>query len=229
MQVLTLATSLLSGSQACAESVVFSGVEGSSSTSHGYLGFIAPVSGKHLSDGWYKKFVLSSTAYEYQNDEQGTPVTIEGRSNGMDVGLGRNWRSRSAIADLSATIGYRDVKLSPYAPGNDKAGKLLTFNPQLMLWSELSSGIDTDLLMTYATGTASSFVRARIGMHPTQSYRVGIERKWLNGRNYSVGKTGLFIAFKIRQSVRLELNVGREDLESKESMTYAGIAISRSF
>lgn len=188
-----------------------------------------PAAKKQPSNDWYKKFVISSTAYSYQNDEQGSVVTIDGRSNGIDAGLGRTWRSRSAIADFSATIGYRDVKLSPYAPASDKAGNLLTFNPQLMLWSELSSGIDTDLIATYVTGTASSFVRARIGMRPQESYRVGIERKWLNGRNYAVGKTGLFVAFKISPSVHLELNAGREDPEGKRSVTYAGIAISTSF
>lgn len=228
-QALALVISLLIGSHARAESITFSGFEGSSSTSHGYLGFIMPVTKKQLSNDWYKKLVISSTAYNYQNDEQGAVVTIDGRSTGIDAGLGRTWRSRSAIADLSATVGYRDVKLSPYAPASDKAGNLLTFNPQLMLWSELSSGIDTDLLATYATGTASSFVRARIGMRPQDSYRVGVERKWLNGRNYAVGKTGLFVAFKISPSVHLELNAGREDPEGKRSVAYAGIAISTSF
>lgn len=229
MQVLALAISLLTGSHAKAQSIIFSGIEGSSSTSHGYLGFIMPLTKKQLSDGLYKKFVISSTGYGYHNDERGSQVFIDGRSNGIDAGLGRTWRSRSAVADLSATIGYRDVKLSPYAPTSDKAGNLLTFNPQLMLWSELSSGIDTDLLATYATGTASSFVRARIGMRPQESYRVGIERKWLNGRNYTVGKTGLFIALKIGPSVHLELNAGREDPEGKRSVAYGGIAISTSF
>ena len=229
MQVLALAISLLTSSHAKADSIIFSGIEGSSSTSHGYLGLIMPLTKKQLSDGLYKKFVISSTGYGYHNDERGSQVFIDGRSNGIDAGLGRTWRSGSATADMSATIGYRDVKLSPYAPASDKSGNLLTFNPQLMLCSALSSGIDTDLLATYATGTASSFVRARIGMRQQESYRVGIERKWLNGRNYTVGKTGLFIAFKISPSVHLELNAGREDPEGKRSVAYGGIAISTSF
>ena len=220
---------LLTGPYAQAESVIFSGFEGSSSTSHGYLGFIMPLTKKQQTNDWYKKFIISSTAYSYQNNEQGSDVNINGRSNGLDAGLGRTWRSRSAVADLSATLGYRDVKLSPYAPASDKAGNLLTLNPQLLLWSELGSGIDADLLATYATGTASSFVRARIGMRPQDSYRVGIERKWLNGRNYAVGKTGLFVAFKISPTSHLELNAGREDPEGLRSVPYAGIAISTSF
>ena len=229
IRALFIVMTLVTGPYAQAESVVFSGFEGSSSTSHGYLGVIMPVTKKQQSNNWYKKFVISSTAYGYHNDERGSQVFIDGRSTGLDAGLGRTWRSRSAIADLSATVGYRDIKLSPYAPASDKAGNLLTFNPQLMLWSELSSGIDTDLLATYATGTASSFVRARIGMRPQDSYRVGVERKWLHGRNYAVGKTGLFVAFKISPSVHLELNAGREDPEGKRSVAYGGIAISTSF
>lgn len=229
MRTLTIVMSLLTGSYAQAESVIFSGIEGSALTRHGYLGFIMPLPKNQLGDGWYQKFVISSTAYGYDNNERGSQVFIDGRSNGVDAGLGRTWRSRSASADLSATIGYRDVTLSPYAPVTDKAGNLLTFNPQLMLWSELANSIDTDLLINYATGTTSSFVRARIGMRPEESYRVGIERKWLNGRNYAIGKTGVFVALKISPSVNLELNAGREDPEGKSSVTYAGIAISTSF
>ena len=66
-------------------------------------------------------------------------------------------------------------------------------------------------------------------MRPQDSYRIGVERKWLHGRNYAVGKTGLFVAFKISPSVHLELNAGQEDPEGKRSVAYAGIAISTSF
>lgn len=214
---------------AFAESVIFSGIEASSATSHAYLGFITPAPGKRLSEGVYRKFVASSTTYRYPNDERGPQVDIEGKVNGIEAGLGRAWRSSSATADLSATLGYRDVSLSPYAPTNDRAGARLTFNPQLMLWSQLSSGIDTDLLANYATGSASSFVRTRVGVHPAENYRVGIEGKWLHGRNYMIHKQGVFIAFKFRQSLTLELNAGREHPENRREASYAGIAIATTF
>ena len=196
---------------AFAESVVFSGVEGSSSSTHAYLGFIMPAEGQRLGNGWYRKFVASSTAYVYQNNEQGPVVDIDGKSNGIDAGVGRGWRFESSSLDLSATVGYREVKLSPYAPTSDKAGNLFTFNPQLMLWRQLTHGVDADLIANYATGTSSRFVRARIGMHPSERYRVGIEGKWLDGRNYQVKKRGLFVALKVSEKLTLELNAGREE------------------
>ena len=214
---------------AFADSVVFSGVEGSSSSTHAYLGFILPAEGERLGEGWYRKFVVSSTAYVYQNSEQGPVVDIDGKSNGVDAGLGRSWRFEKSSIDVSATVGYRDVRLSPYAPASDKAGNLLTFNPQLMLWRELSHRVDTDLIANYATATSSSFVRARIGMHPSESLRVGIEGKWIDGRNYQVKKQGLFVAFKISDKLTLELNAGREDPDDRNTSTYAGIAIASAF
>ncbi|MEO0314059.1 MAG: hypothetical protein RI928_515 [Pseudomonadota bacterium] len=214
---------------ACADSVVFSGVEGSSSTTHAYLGFIMPTEGERLGEGWYSKFVVSSTAYVYQNSERGSVVDIDGKSNGIDAGVGRSWQFENSSVDLSATVGYRDVRLSPYAPTSDKAGNLLTLNPQLMLWRQLSHQVDTDLIANYATGTSSSFVRARIGMHPSESYRVGIEGKWIDGRNYQVKKQGLFVALKISEKLTLELNAGREEPDDRNTTTYAGIAIATAF
>lgn len=224
-----LAIGLLLPQLASAESVIFSGVEASSLTTHSYLGLIMPTEGKQLGNDWYRKFVASSTSYGYQNSERGTTVNIDGRSNGIDAGMGRTWRFENGSVDLSATVGYRDVKLTPYAPTNDRAGNLFTFNPQLMLSRQLSSRFDTDLLANYSTGTSSSFVRARIGMRPTERYRLGIEGKWLNGRNYGVKKQGLFVAFKVSERLILELNGGREEPEDRNSTTYAGIALSTNF
>ena len=214
---------------ALSESVVFSGVEGSSSSTHAYLGFIMPLEGERLGDGWYRKFVGSSTTYVYQNGERGSVVDIDGRSKGIDAGLGRGWRFENSSLDLSATIGYRDVRLSPYAPTSDKAGNLFTFNPQIMLWRQLSPTVDTDLIANYASGTSSSFARARIGMRASEIYRVGIEGKWLDGRNYQVKKQGLFVAMKLGEKMTLELNAGRDAPNDRNSTTYAGIAVATTF
>ena len=224
-----LAIGLLLPQLACAESVIFSGVEGSSLTTHAYLGLIIPAEGKQLGNDWYRKFVASSTAYGYQNSDRGPTVDIDGRSNGIDAGMGRTWSLEKGSVDLSATVGYRDVKLTPYAPANDRAGNLFTFNPQLMLSRQLSSRVDTDLIANYSTGTSSSFVRARIGMRPSESYRIGIEGKWLDGRNYRVKKQGLFVALKVSEMLILELNGGREEPDDRNNTTYVGIALSTSF
>ena len=224
-----LAIGLLLPQLAYAESVVFSGIEGSSLTTHSYLGLIIPAEGKQLGNDWYRKFVASSTAYTYQNSDRGPTVDIDGRSNGIDAGMGRTWRSENGSVDLSATVGYRHVKLSPYAPTNDKAGDLFTFNPQLMLSRQLSSRVDTDLIANYSTGTFSSFVRARISMRTSESYRIGIEGKWLDGRNYRVKKQGLFVALRVSEKLTLELNGGREEPDDRNNTTYAGIALSTNF
>lgn len=227
MPMLTI--SLLLPKLTFAETLVFSGIEGSSSSTHAYLGFIRPAEGERLGDGWYGKFVGSSTTYAYQNSEKGPVVDIDGRSNGIDAGAGRAWRSDNSSLDLSATIGYRDVQLSPYAPSSDKAGNLFTFNPQLMLWYKLSHAVDTDLIANYASGTSSGFVRARIGLRASEIYRVGIEGKWLDGRNYRVKKEGLFVAMKVSEKLTLELNAGNEESDDRNTTTYAGIAIATTF
>jgi hypothetical protein len=224
-----LAIGILLPQLASAESVVFSGVEGSSLTTHSYLGLIMPTEGKQLGNDWYRKFVASSTAYGYQNSDRGSTVDIDGRSNGVDAGMGRTWRLENGSVDLSATVGYRYVKLSPYTPTNDKAGDLFTFNPQIMLSRQLSNRVDADLIANYSTGTSSSFVRARIGMRPSENYRIGIESKWLDGRNYRLKKQGLFVALKVSEKLVLELNGGREEPDDRNSRTYAGIALSTSF
>ena len=224
-----LAIGLLLPKLVFAESVVFSGIEGSSYSTHAYLGFITPQGSDRLGDGWYRKFVGSSTTYVYQNSERGPIVDIDGKLNGIDAGIGRGWRFDNSSLDLSATVGYREVRLSPYAPSSDKAGNRFTFNPQLMLWRKLGRGVDTDLIANYATGTSSSFVRARIGMHPSEIYRVGIEAKWLDGRNYRVKKNGLFVALKFSEKLTLEVNAGREAPDDRNASTYAGIAIATTF
>jgi hypothetical protein len=98
-----------------------------------------------------------------------------------------------------------------------------------MLWRQLSHGIDADLIANYATGTSSSFVRARIGMRTSEVYRVGLEGKWLNGRNYQVKKQGLFVAMRVSEKLTLELNAGKEEPDDRNTTTYAGIAIATTF
>lgn len=212
-----------------AETLVFGGAEGSRNSSYAYLGGVSPFDGNDLGRGWYKKTVLSMVRYSYESTEQGPVTEITGRVPGIEAGVGHAWQFEKQKLDLSATIGYRHVSLSPFDPKDEKTGSIITLNPQLIAYTPLTGKFDADLIANYAIGLGSSFARIRSGYQQDNGVRVGLEGKQLAGRTYSVHMLGAFVAIPLQGKLTLELNLGREKPKDEHSATYAGIAFSTAF
>ena len=223
---------MLSLSTAHAESpvnVMFAGTQGSPRSSYAYLGAIAPMEGAELGRGAYSKAVLSWLDYRYNSNERGPQTEINARGAGLELGVGYAWRYERSTFDLSATLGYRDLRVTPFAPADQKSGGVLTLNPQVAASTRLTDTVDADLMANYSFGLRSSWARARIGAKPSGSWRAGIEATILDGPNYSIRQQGVFISLPVDAVTSLEFTVGRAKPRDDDASTYVGIGFARSF
>ncbi|MFM8468042.1 MAG: cellulose biosynthesis protein BcsS [Oxalobacteraceae bacterium] len=212
-----------------AEDVVFSGVEGSSNGRYAYLGAVMPLEGEALGRGWYRKIVVSMIRYRFTSSDRGPLEDVLGSVPGIEGGVGHAWRFDARTLDLSASVGYRDIRLSPFEPSDERTGQVITLNPQLMAYTPLVGHVDADLIANYAFGLGSSFARLRAGFRPAERWRTGIEAKHLRGEHYETHAAGVFLAIPLSGKFTLELTAGKEKPRDDPSVSYGGMAFSAVF
>lgn len=226
---LALIASVSSSRAETPANVMFGGTQGSSRSAYTYVGAIAPLQGAELGRGLYGKAVASWLDYRYDSSEQGPSTEIHARGAGVELGAGYAWRLERGTVDLSATVGYRDLRVTPYAPTDQKSGGVLTLNPQLAASTRLSEAVDGDLIANYAIGLGSSWARARIGAKPSGSWRAGVEAIFVDGPNYSIRQQGVFMSVPVDAVTAIEFSIGRSKPRDDDAATYVGIGFSRSF
>lgn len=209
--------------------VMFAGANGSSRSGYTYLGAIAPMQGSELGLGPYGKAIVSWLNYRYNSSELGPVTEIDASGAGIEVGAGYAWRDERGTLDLSATVGYRDLHVTPFVPADQKSGSVLTLNPQLSASTRLGSMVDADLIANYSIGLGSSWARARIGGKPSGSWRAGVEAIFLDGRNYSIRQQGVFVSVPVDAGTSIEFSVGRSKPRDDNASAYAGITFVRTF
>ena len=214
------------GAAAQAENVVFSGMEGSSNSRYSYLGAVMPMEGEALGRGWYRKVVVSMIRYRFSSTERGPTEDVHGTVPGIEGGVGHVWRYGARTLDLSATVGYRDIRLSPFEPRDEQTGQVMTLNPQLMAYTPLAGRFDADLIANYALGLGSSFARLRAGFRPAERWRTGIETKHLRGDHYETRAVGVFLSIPLSHKFTLDLTAGREKPRDEPVVSYGGMAFS---
>ncbi len=131
--------------------------------------------------------------------------------------------------DLSATLGYRHIDISPFVPAGDRTGNVFTLNPQIHASRQLNSSIDAELLANYAIGLESSFTRARLGWKPVIGWRTGLEGIWQQGKNYRVTQQGMFLSKTLASGMTLEINAGQAKPESDRASAYIGLTIASTY
>jgi hypothetical protein len=189
-----------------AENVVFSGAEGSSNSSYTYL--------------------VSMIRYRFSSTERGPSEDVYGTVPGIEGGVGYAWRFGARTLDLSATVGSRNIRLSPFEPKDEHTGQVVTLNPQLMAYAPLIGRFDADLIANYALGLGSSFARLRAGFRSAERWRTGIETKHLKGHHYETQAAGVFVAIPLSGKFTLELTAGKEKPRDEPSVSYGGMAFS---
>lgn len=209
--------------------VMFGGAQGSSRSGYTYLGAIAPMQGAEPGLGPYAKAVVSWLNYRYDSSELGSLTRIDASGPGLELGAGHAWRHERGTLDLSATLGYRNLHVTPFVPADQKSGSVLTLNPQLAASARLGSTTDADLIANYAIGLGSSWVRARVGARPYGSWRAGVEAIFVDGRNYGIRQQGVFLSMPVDAGMSIEFSLGRAKPRDDNASVYAGIAFVRNF
>lgn len=209
------------------QNLVFGGVQVAEKSSYAYAAAIMPFSDAALGRGWYQKTLLSWSSYRYDGTLDGNTTEIKAAAPGIEAGFGHAWGNENSGIDLSATLGYRHVRLTPFAPAGDQNGNVFTLTPQIQARTKLSAATEGELLANYAIGPSNLFARARLAWLPVAGWRTGIEGVWQDEPNYAVSKQGLFVSKALDNRMVVELSAGQAKPQKDSASAYIGIAISR--
>lgn len=209
--------------------VVFGGAQAGPRNDFAYLGMVQPLPGAELGRGYYAKAILSRLSYRYDSSDSGPTTEVGARGPGIEIGAGHAWKHERSTFDLSATVGYRNLDVTPFVPSRQESGSVLTLNPQLSTLTRLTDTVSADLIANYAIGLGSSWARARVGAQPSGSWRAGIEAIFLDGRTYQTRQQGVFLSLPLDASSAVEISVGRSKPRDDAAGTYVAVGFSFTF
>ncbi len=229
LALLTILITLIAPHSRAEDTLMIAGIQGSSQSSYSYVGLIQPLEKSALGKGWYRKFMFSHLTYRYLQTNPNTGATIHATAPGLEGGFGHAWSGSRWSFDLSATVGYRHISLSPTSPATDDKGSIFTLNPQIQARYQFTEKLDADLLANHSLGQGSTYARERLGWRLASGTRIGPELIQVNGKTYHNTQMGLFASMPLANSWTVELNAGRSHSQTLGNATYAGIGIAKVF
>jgi hypothetical protein len=209
--------------------LVIAGLQVSSKSSYAFSTVIVPFSGARVGQGWYQKAGVSWLTYSYDGTFNGNNREVSASAPGIQAGIGHIWNYERSRLDLSVTLGYRNIDISPFVPDGDRAGNVFTLNPQIQASQQLNTSIDADLLANYAIGMETYFVRTRLGWKPVTGWRTGLEGIWQEGKNYRVSQQGLFLSKTLASGMTVEINAGQAKPENDSASAYIGLTFASTY
>ena len=220
---------LTSPSLRAQDQLIIAGIQGSSQSSYSYLGLIQPLEKSTLGKGWYRKILISHLTYRYLQTNPNTGITIHATAPGIEGGFGHAWSGTPWSIDLSATVGYRNISLSPISPAADDKGGIFILNPQIQARYQFTEKLDADLLANHSLGQGNTYARERLGWRLASGMRIGPELIQVNGKTYHNTQAGLFASMPLANSWTVELSAGRSHSQTLGNATYGGIGIAKVF
>lgn len=227
--LLTILIALTSPLSSAENKLIIAGIQGSSQSSYSYVGLIQPLEKSELGKGWYRKILISHLTYRYLQTNPNTGININATAPGIEGGFGHAWSGSRWSVDLSATVGYRNISLSPISPASDDKGSIFTLNPQIQARYQFTDKLDADVLANHSLGQGSTYARERLGWRLASGTRIGPELIQVNGRTYHNTQMGFFASTPLANNWTLELNAGRSRSQTLGDATYGGIGIAKVF
>ncbi len=200
--------------------------------SYTFAGVITPILGGKLGEGWFNRTIASWLTYEYDASYNGQPTTLKAKAPGIETGFGYAWQGKSYGINLSASVGYRDFRLSPNIPDEEPEGKVLVFSPQLQARYDITEHIETDLIASHAfakKNAETSFGRLRLGYKPRWDWKFGLEGVYQEGENFRVKQNGLYLVHYLSSGWGVEVSGGKAESRDNSSSAYFGLGISKQF
>ncbi len=208
------------------QNLLFGGVQVAAKSSYAYAASIMPFSDAQLGRGWYQKTLLSWSSYRYNGTLDGNSFEIKAAVPGIEAGFGHAWSNEHSGIDLSATVGYRHIRLTPAAPVGDNSGHTFSLTPQVQARTRFSTATEGELLANYAIGPSNLFARARLAWLPVSAWRTGVEGVWQDEPHYAVSKQGLFVSRALDNGMVVELSAGQAKPQKESASAYVGLALS---
>jgi hypothetical protein len=207
--------------------LAIAGSQYSANSTYSYVGFVQPLKNAELGSGWYRKVFTSYLTYNYKDSASGSE--IKASAPGIEGGFGHAWKAEKWNIDLSATLGYRHINLSPFAPINDKKGNVITLNPMVQARYRFNQKLDFDIIATHSLGHSNSYSRERLGWTSSSGMRFGPELIQAIGSNYHNSQYGVFAGIPLKNGTWFELSTGRSQARDGGSSAYIAIGLAKVF
>lgn len=205
--------------------VVFTGGSVSDNES-GYGGFIIALPGATLGHGFAVKAAMNGGRYDYV----GGVGHIEAKYYGGQLAFVRQWSGEWGWANLSAGGRVTQTDLSPFDPGNERAGTRLdaalgadgAFNMgdrwRLGWYSE--GGVRDEFYLARLEGTRSMLAG---------KWRLGVEGSIQGDPTYQSESVGGVTAITLKKGLELQFGGGAVFQNGKNSKPYASVGFSTLF
>ncbi len=177
------------GAHAAPAALFLAGNQWSRDGDSAYLGWIRPVAGGRLGQGWFVRPWLSYTSYRYH----GAPGLVSAHVPGASLGGGYAWSGRHGSRSLSLAPGYQDTRLHPDDPGNSARGGQAFVLAQGQWRQRLAPAWDSRLIANYALGSRNYWTRLRLGYHAGARAALGPSFVYQGGPDYHGWQAGAFL------------------------------------
>ena len=209
--------------------LIISGIQYSPQSSYTYAGLIQTANGNAIGEGPYYKAIASYLTYRYNTTVNNAPVQITGSSPGLDVGAGYAWKGEGYTMDLSAAVGYRQLRVTPVVPANEKTGNVFSLTPQVQGTIALTNDIEASTIANYTFGQQVAYARGRLITKLPASWFGGVETIYQKGKNYRMNQTGFVVGKNLAEGYAVDLSAGRSKQRGGDTSSYVAVSLSRIF
>lgn len=187
-------------------------------------------------EGWRAKVMVSDAGFDYDRGVSSTGAAqsdVKGDANSIEVGVGKQWISKSASTRGSLYISavHRETDLSPV----DHGSKVIGGDTGIKIQGEINHKINdkwwVEAMGSYvgADDFDDAWSRFRAG-YRYSSINFGPEIVLMDGPDYDVQRYGLFVnGYKIGNSTSLGFSLGGQDGNRGSRGGYISIGMSTDF
>ncbi len=212
-----------------ASSVFFGGAQYARDSSYTYAGLLRPMAGAKPGERWYQKAVASWLTYQYVYNMNGHDVEIRSSGPGVEAGAGYAWKGDNYSVDLSGSVGFRHMRVTPIIPPNEVEGNVWTFTPQVQASLALTPRLEASTIASYAFGQKSAYARGRLAYKIDTVWFAGVQETYLKGPNYRTNQHGVVVGRSLGNGYAAEVSVGQSKPRNESGTGYVAVGLSRVF
>ena len=191
-----------------------------------YAGTLLALPGDSLGKGFALKLAASGGSYEYD----GGPGQVDVTYYGGVVGLAHQWSGAWGWATFSAGASMTQTDLTPFDPGNDRAG----FRTDAVLATDGAVYIDPQWRVDWygESGVRNESYLARVTMLRSvkkERWMVGAEGIIQGDPAYQKKSVGAVLAYNVSNRVVIRVSTGAVFQDARNMRPYGTIGISRMF
>ena len=209
--------------------VFFGGAQYARDSSYTYAGLLQPMAGAKPGEGWYRKAIASWLTYQYVFNMNGQDVEIRSSGPGVEAGAGYAWKGENYKVDLSGSVGYRHVRVTPVVPPNEVTGNVWTVTPQVQASLAVTPKIEASTIASYAFGQKSAYARGRLAYKIDPVWFAGLQETYLKGPNYRTNQHGVVLGRSLGNGYAVEVSVGQSKPRNDSGTGYVAVGLSRVF